>query len=76
MSTISVEEASLRLMELVRQAGEGEEIILTEADMPVAKLVPMPKPREPRKPGSAKGIILHIADDFDAIPEGFEEYCE
>ena len=30
--------------------------------------------RKPRIPGSAKGIILHIAEDFDAIPEGFEDY--
>lgn len=30
---------------------------------------------EPRKPGSAKGLI-HISDDFDAPLEEFREYME
>jgi hypothetical protein len=31
------------------------------------------KPKTPR-PGTGKHQILYIADDFDATPEGFEEY--
>jgi Protein of unknown function (DUF2281) len=30
---------------------------------------------EPRRPGSAKGMI-HMADDFDAPLEDFQEYME
>ncbi len=74
MQTITIEEAARRLTELVQKAEQGEEIILTQADAPVAKIVGMPKVRRPRRPGSAQGIIVHIADDFDATPEGFEEY--
>jgi hypothetical protein len=40
----------------------------------VLKLVLLDKPKRPRKPGSGKGQILYIAPDFDATPEGFEEY--
>lgn len=38
------------------------------------KLVPLAKPKQPRKPGSGKGQILYVAPDFDASPEGFEDY--
>ncbi len=74
MQTIAIEEAARRLGELAQQAAQGEEIILTQANAPIAKIVAVPKARRPRRPGSAQGIILNIAADFDAIPEGFEDY--
>jgi antitoxin (DNA-binding transcriptional repressor) of toxin-antitoxin stability system len=74
MHQISLEEAATQLLQLVKEANGGEEIVLTQDDQPVARIVPLPRARAPRKPGSAKGLILHIAEDFDATPEGFEEY--
>ena len=32
-----------------------------------------PLARQPRRPGSARGLV-HMADDFDATPEEFREY--
>jgi prevent-host-death family protein len=72
MSQVTLEEAAARLPELIEEVIQGQEVILTLNSVPVAKLVPVRKPR-PRA-GSAKGFIHHMADDFDAIPEGFEEY--
>lgn len=46
---ISIGDASVQLDELVRRAEAGEEIVLTENDRPVAKLVlarPAPSPAE------------------------------
>jgi hypothetical protein len=37
-------------------------------------LVPIKRARQKRAPGSGKGQILFMADNFDAIPEGFEDY--
>ncbi len=74
MRTIAIETATDQLLQLAHEAKGGEEIILTESDLPIARLVPLEAPLLPRRPGSAKGIILHIADDFDETPEGFEEY--
>ena len=74
MRTIAIEDAAHRLSELVLEAEQGEEVILTQADAPVAKIVSLSKARRPRRPGSAQGLILHIADDFDATPAGFEDY--
>jgi antitoxin (DNA-binding transcriptional repressor) of toxin-antitoxin stability system len=71
MRTISLE-AAPNLLELAFQAKCGEEIILTQADTPIARIVPMPETLQPRQPGTAKGIILHIAEDFDETPEGFD----
>jgi hypothetical protein len=36
-------------------------------------LVPIQRARQKRKPGSGKGQILFMAENFDAIPEGFED---
>ena len=72
MSHVTVEAASQRLLDLIRQAPAGEEIILTENGAPIAKLTPLP--RSARKAGSGQDIIHFIADDFKSIPPEFEEY--
>ncbi len=39
----------------------------------VAKIIPLPSRRVPRRPGSARGQV-HMAKDFDATPEEFLDY--
>lgn len=69
---ITMEEASSKLSELIHNSLPGDEIILTENNLAIAKIVSLPKPS--RKAGSAKDKILYFADDFNDTPEGFEEY--
>lgn len=73
MLEITVEEAAARLPEIVREASAGEEIVLLQGAIPIARIVPIRgnKPRARR--GSMKGTVLGISDDFDAIPAGFED---
>jgi antitoxin (DNA-binding transcriptional repressor) of toxin-antitoxin stability system len=52
----------------------GEEIVIARDNKPLAMLVPIKRARLKRTPGSGKGQILFMADNFDAIPEGFEDY--
>lgn len=77
MSTITLEEASGQLARLVQQINEsGEDIVITDGDKPVARLVAMhaPPPGRPRpRFGSAKGLVT-IPPDFDAPLEDFAEY--
>ena len=73
MSQVTIEEAVLRLADLITETPAGEEIILTRNSLPIAKLIPLPERPKPRR-GSGRGYIRHIAEDFDATPEGFEEY--
>jgi antitoxin (DNA-binding transcriptional repressor) of toxin-antitoxin stability system len=78
MSTmISVEEAQTKLKELVGKLAPGEELILTEGQRPVAKLIGE-RPARPSRPapGLGKGSILYIAPDFDEPMEEFQEYME
>ena len=74
MTQIPLEEASSQLRQLVQQAKEGEEIILTQNSEPVARLTPILPIRPRRQAGTAKGLILHMADDFDAPLDDFKEY--
>lgn len=76
MSTLSLDDAQARLREVVAGLQPGEEVILTHDDKPVAtiKATPPDVPRPVPRFGTMKGTILYIAPDFDAIPEGFEEY--
>lgn len=73
MSEFSITEAKTHFSELVQKAMLGEEVVITKGNKPVLKLVPLDKAKRPRKPGSGKGQILHIAADFDATPEGFKD---
>lgn len=74
MYQVTLEEAAARLPELIQEVGAGEEVVLMQNNVPIAKLVSIASDRPRARRGSAKGVILHIAPDFDAIPEGFEEY--
>ena len=74
MSQFNIADAKTRFSELVQKAILGEEVIIARDNKPVVKLVPLDKPKQPRKPGSGKGQILYIAPDFNATPEGFKDY--
>jgi antitoxin (DNA-binding transcriptional repressor) of toxin-antitoxin stability system len=77
MSTISLQEAQARLEELIRQMPPGGELVITENNMPVAKLA-RTEPSGPWgcEPGSAKHLPHWMAPDFDEPLEEFREYME
>jgi prevent-host-death family protein len=70
---IDLNHAPAQLRDLVRQAARGEDVILTEAGQPVAKIIPISHAMGPREFGSARGLI-HMDDDFDDPLEEFENY--
>jgi prevent-host-death family protein len=74
MSKFNIAEAKSRFSELVRKAMLGEEVVISKDNKPVVKLMPLEQPKKPRKPGSGKGQILHVAPDFDATPAEFKDY--
>lgn len=76
-TTISVQEAQAKLKELIDGLAPGDEVVLTENQQPVAKLVATPTtPRKPRQPGTLRGTVLYMAPDFNAPLEDFKEYME
>ncbi len=73
MSRYNIAEAKARLSELVQKALLGEEVVIARDNKPAVRLVPLARPGQPRRPGSAKGRIW-MSPDFDELPEGFEDY--
>jgi prevent-host-death family protein len=76
MGTITIEEAQAKLSEVIDKLAPGEEVIITRNEQPVAKLVGQQRPkRQPRRPGSAKGKLVILAED-DAHLQDFKDYME
>ena len=72
--SISLEEAQVKLPEIIGNLGPGEEIVITKDDRPIAKLISQQRPaRQPRQAGSAKGILVINVEDEEHL-EDFKEY--
>jgi antitoxin (DNA-binding transcriptional repressor) of toxin-antitoxin stability system len=77
MSSISVGEAQATLPELIHRLTPGQEVLLTEDDRPVAKLVATAsEPPNTPKLGTQRGSVAYVAPDFDAPLDDFKEYME
>ena len=76
-TTISLKEAQANLKQLIDKLAPGEELVITENQRPVARLVGA-RPARPSRPapGLGKGSILYMAPDFDEPLEEFKEYME
>lgn len=74
MPTITLEEAQAHLAELVARLPPGGEVVLTRDNLPVATLKATVPTRKAPRLGTLAGTVTHVAPDFDAIPEGFEDY--
>ena len=74
MTQMALERLPDALAELVRKVQSGDEITFTDNERPVARLISLAEHKRARKAGSAKHLPHFMADDFDATPEGFEEY--
>ena len=64
MSTVTIEEASVGLTELINHLAPGEEVVITQDNLPVARLLPVETARE-RQLGTLPGTVLYMAPDFD-----------
>ena len=77
-ATITLEEAQAHLKELIgKLLAPGEELVITDQERPVARLVGELPDLTPRpRPGLGKGSILYMAPDFDEPLEEMKEYVE
>jgi antitoxin (DNA-binding transcriptional repressor) of toxin-antitoxin stability system len=65
MQRVELDNVQGQISDLIEIALQGEEIVITQADQPILKLVRIEPDVTQRKRGSAKGMV-HIAEDFDA----------
>jgi len=62
--SINIHEAKTHLSRLVERVAAGEEIVITKAGKPMARLVPLAAAPRPKKFGLLQGQI-QIPPDFD-----------
>ncbi len=68
MQMINIHEAKTHLSKLLVRVSAGEEIIISKAGRPLARLVAWREPVRTRKPGLDRGKF-QVPDDFDtALP--------
>ena len=65
MTEVNVHEAKTQLSRLLARVEAGEEVLISRAGRPIARLVPARKARGRREPGRFVGRG-RIADDFNA----------
>jgi antitoxin (DNA-binding transcriptional repressor) of toxin-antitoxin stability system len=70
-----IEQAAAKLSELVKMLAPGDEIVLTEHDRPVAKILPSQRTRVHRRPGMWKGMLTIVQEDDEHLKD-FSEYIE
>lgn len=63
MSTVNIHQAKTHLSHLLRRVASGEEIIISNAGKPVARLVPIDGARR-RRLGTDEGAFK-VPDDFN-----------
>ncbi len=72
MAHIDLAQAKSQLETLIERVAQGEEVVITKSDQPVARLSAVHGSRQ-RQFGSVKGKIW-MSDDFDEPLEDFREY--
>jgi antitoxin (DNA-binding transcriptional repressor) of toxin-antitoxin stability system len=76
MIAVTIEEAQARLPELIDRLTAGGELTITRGQSPVAKLIlPSTLCRQPRKAGSARGLLTILHDDDEHL-EDFADYMK
>lgn len=78
MTTITLTEAQTTLAELIHRLTPGEEVVITENNRNVAKLIvttPADEPRKVPQLGTLRGTVLSM-DHFDDPLEDFAEYMK
>jgi prevent-host-death family protein len=63
-SKINIHEAKTHLSRLIEDVANGNEILIAKGGRAMARLVPLRRDDNPRRPGMLKGK-LKIADEFD-----------
>jgi prevent-host-death family protein len=64
MTVVNIHQAKTTLSQLLESVREGEEVIISKAGKPLARLIPYQIEKKPRTPGYWKGQVK-MAEDFD-----------
>ncbi|HEX8398672.1 MAG TPA: hypothetical protein VF644_14655 [Pyrinomonadaceae bacterium] len=74
MFEVSLEKTpTIQLPDLIDSVIKGEEVIFTQNNLPIAKLVAVRQEKPRPQFGSAKGLFV-MAEDFNEPLKDFDEY--
>ena len=73
MASVTIQEAQARLPDLIHKLTPGEEVVITEDNQAVAKLVASPAEKQRPLPGRGKGLLTILQEDDEHL-EDFKEY--
>ncbi len=74
MSTISLQDAQKNLADVVHDLAPGADVIITENDRPVARLIALAPPKAPSPEfGRCAGMLTVVAEDDEHLKD-FDEY--
>jgi antitoxin (DNA-binding transcriptional repressor) of toxin-antitoxin stability system len=72
MTSMPLQQVQDQLPELIHRLAPGEDVVITENDQPVARIL---RPQVTlRKLGSLHGTVLYMSPDFDQPLDEFREY--
>lgn len=69
MPTVNIHDAKTHLSRILSRVEGGEEIVISKAGRPVARIIPLKEKKKKRVPGTAKGRITIMKDFFGPLPE-------
>ena len=76
MTTVNIHQAKTHLSRLLAEVARGEEVIISRAGTPVARLTPYTAAQPRRRLGRDRGLF-EVPDDFDApLPDDVIESFE
>jgi prevent-host-death family protein len=64
MKVVNIHEAKTTLSQLLESVLAGEDVVISKAGTPLARLIPYHTQKKPRSPGIWKGKVT-MAEDFD-----------
>jgi prevent-host-death family protein len=71
--TVTIEEAKKNLDGLIARAAQGESVVITDHEKPVAQLVAAAPAKPTPKAGRCRGMLIINAEDDEHLKD-FEEY--
>ncbi len=71
---VNIHEAKTHLSRLIERVRQGEEIVISKAGTPIAKLSPIQQRPARRVPGMDKGKVAIHPDFDDPLPEFDPDY--
>jgi antitoxin (DNA-binding transcriptional repressor) of toxin-antitoxin stability system len=73
--TVSIEHAQLSLKELIEKSSNGESVVITQDNLPVAELRPVTSAKPVPVFGSCKGMLTIVSEDDEHLAD-FAEYLK